>query len=294
MRVDTITKDKGDEAMTKPRTAAGRLGAAILTAVTMTAMAGTGSATQPGPEALIGTWTIQGGKTENDLAIQIRLESIDERGRATGTYCSTRPDMSIFGFELRPKGGVKTKLKKGVLKFSRSKRKYALSMNDDGTMRFDFSRKGKKSPTMTMERNEADGCLKRFATADETATHTVADAESGEFVGVWEGAAKGIKIGIHVASIGEDGQASALYCWTRKDGSMRAFDAGPEAAVQSVLEEGTVRAVRGRNSYELVAWGEDKVRHTYRWDGKNPMRTTLKRTTPSGCLARVRMFKQGT
>ena len=272
----------------------GRLAAAMMTAAMMTATTGAANAAQPGPEALIGTWTSQGGNTENGTAIQIRIESIDERGRATGTYCSTRPDTSVFGFELRPKGGVKASLKKGVLKFSRSKRKYALAMNDDGTTRFDFSRKGKKSPTMTMERSEADGCLTRFAASDETATHTVAAGEQGGFVGVWEGAAKKIKIGVHVASIGEDGQATALYCWTRKDRSMVAFDAGPEAAVQSVLEGETLRAVRGRHSYELVAKGEDKVRHTYRRDGKNPMRTTLKRATPSGCLARVRMREQGT
>ena len=109
-----------------------------------------------------------------------------------------------------------------------------------------------------------------------------------------DGSAKDkMKIGIHVASI-DDGRATALYCWTRKDGSMRAFDAGPEAAVQGVLESETLQAVQGRHSNQLVAKGEDKVRHTYRRDGKNPMRTTLKRTTPSGCLARVRMLDQGT
>ena len=272
----------------------GLIAAVMVAAVAMTSMAGTASAAQPGAAPLIGSWTIQGGKTENGIAIRIRIERIDDRGRATGTYCATRTDASFFGFELRPKGGVKTSVKKGVLKFARSKRKYALSMNDDGTMRFEYSRKGKKSPPMTLERSEAPGCLKRFAAADETATHAVAGGEPGTFVGVWEGTAQKIKIGIHVASIGEDGQATALYCWTRKDGSMVAFDAGPEAAVQSVLEEGTLRAVRGRHSYELVAKREDKVRHTYRRDGKNPMRTTLKRATPSGCLARVRMLEQGT
>ena len=145
---------------------------------------------------------IQGGAEEGGPEIQIRIESIDERGRATGTYCSTRPDTSIFGFELRAKGGVKTSLKKGVLKFSRSKRKYALSMNEDGTMQFKFSRKGKKSPPMTMERSEANGCLKRFATAGETARHTVPEGEQSALIGVWEGSGKNkLKIGIHVASI---------------------------------------------------------------------------------------------
>ena len=267
----------------------GFIGAAVVAA----SMAGTANAAQPGADQLIGSWTIQGGRTGNGIAIQIRIESIDDRGRATGTYCSTRTDTSIFGFELRPKGGVKTSLKDGVLKFARAQRKYALSMNDDGTMRFDYSRKGKKSPTMTMERSEADGCLKRFASSDETVAPTAAAGEQGGFVGVWEGAAKTIKIGVRIASIGEDGQATALYCWTRKDRSMVAFDAGPDAAVQSVLEGETLRAVRGRHSYELVAKGEDRLRHTYRRDGKNPMRTTLKRTTPSGCLARVRMREQG-
>ena len=272
----------------------GLIAATMIAAGAMASMAGTANAAQPSAEALIGSWTIQDGTTEDGIGVQIRIERIDDRGRATGTYCSTRTDTSIFGFELRPKGGVKTSLKNGVLKFSRSKRKYALAMNDDGTMRFDYSRKGKKSPTMTMERSEAGGCLARFAAADETATHTVGEGEQSGFVGVWEGAAKKIKIGVRVSSIGEDGQATALYCWTRKDGSMVAFDAGPEAAVQSVLDGATLRAVRGRHSYELVAKGEDKVRHTYRRDGKNPMRTTLKRTTPSGCLARVRMLEQGT
>lgn len=280
--------------MTHRVTIRDHLAAVMLTAVAMASMAATASAAQPSADRLIGSWTIQGGKTDDGIAVQIRIERIDDRGRATGTYCATRTDASIFGFELRPKGGVKTSLKKGALKFSRGKRKYALSINDDGTMRFEYSRKGKKSPTMTLERNEAPGCLDRFAASGETATHTVAAGEQGEFVGVWEGAAKKLTIGIHVASIGEDGQATALYCWTRKDRSMVAFDAGPEAAVQSVLEGETLRAVRGRNSYELVAKGEDRVRHTYRRDGKNPMRTTLKRTTPSGCLARVRMRDEGT
>ena len=265
------------------------IGAAVVAA----SMAGTASAAQSADQ-LIGSWTIQGGTTENGIAIQIRIEHIDDRGRATGTYCSTRPDDSIFGFELRPKGGVKASLRKGVLKFARSKRKYELSMNEDDTMRFEFSRKGKKSPTMTMERSEPDGCLKRFAPADETATHTVAAGGQDEFVGGWEGKAKNkIKIGIHVASIDGDGQANALYCWTRKDGSMVMFDAGPGATVQSMVEDGKLRAERGKHSYELVTSGEDKVRHTYRRDGKNPMHTTLKRTAPSGCLARVRMREQG-
>ena len=272
-----------------------RLAAAALAACVLATATGTVSAGQEDADRFIGTWTIQEGTTENNLAIQIRVEHIDDRNRATGTYCSTRPDGSIFGFELRPKGGVKTSQRKGALKFARGKRKYALSMNEDGTMRFDYSHKGKKSPPMTMERSDAGGCLERFAPADETASHVMGDGEAHEFVGVWEGKAKNkIKIGIHVASIGEDGQANALYCWTRKDGSIRAFDAGPGAAVQSMLEEGTLRAVRGRNSYELVAKGEDMVRHTYRRDGKNPQHTTLKRTQPSGCLTRIRMREHGT
>lgn len=169
-----------------------------------------------------------------------------------------------------------------------------MTPTDDGTMRFDYSRKGKKSPTMTLERTEVAGCLARFAAADETATHTVADGEPGAFVGVWEGAAKKLKIGVHVTSIGDNGQANGLYCFTRKDRSIVVFDAGPESTMQSVLEGETLRAVRGRHSYELIAKGDDRLRYTYRKDGKNPVRTTLKRTTPSGCLARVRMLEQGT
>ena len=109
-----------------------------------------------------------------------------------------------------------------------------------------------------------------------------------------EGTAKNkIKIGIHVASIAEDRQATALYCWTCKDGSTVAFDAGPEAAARSVVEDGKLRAERGKHSYELVTSGEEKVRHTYRKSGKNPVHTTLKRTAPRGCLARVRMREHG-
>ena len=276
--------------MTNTMTIKGLIAAAVVAA----SMAGTANAAQPSADALIGSWTIQGGTTEDGIAVQIRIERIDDRGRATGTYCSTRTDASIFGFELRPKGGVKTSLKGGDLKFARGKQKYAFSVNDDGTMRFDFSRKGKKSAPMTMERSEADGCLSRFAASDETATHTVAAGEQGGFVGVWEGAAKKMKIGVHVTSIGDNGQANGLYCFTRKDRSMVVFDVGPESTMQSALEGETLRAVRGRHSYELVAKGDDRLRYTYRRDGKNPMRTTLKRTTPSGCLARVRMLEQGT
>ena len=272
----------------------GLLARAVLTAWMLTITGGVAGAAQPSPDALLGTWALQGGAEEGGPEIQIRIERIDERGRATGTYCSTRPGTSIFGFELRAKGGVKTSLKRGVLKFSRSKRKYALSMNEDGTMQFKFSRKGKKSPPMTMERSEANGCLKRFATAGETARHTVPEGEQSALIGVWEGSGKNkLKIGIHVASISEDGKASTLYCWTRKDGSMVAFDTGAGAATDSVLEEGTLRAVRGKHSYELVATGEDEVRDTYRRDGKKPQHTTLKRTAPTGCLTRVRMREDG-
>ena len=147
---------------------------------------------------------------------------------------------------------------------------------------------------MTLERNEAPGCLNRFAAADETATHTADAGEQGGFVGVWEGKANKMKIGIHVTSIGENAQANGLYCFTRKDGSMVVFDAGPESTMQSVLEGEVLRAVRGRHSYELVAKGEDRLRYTYRKDGKNAVHTTLKRSTPSGCLARVRMRDERT
>ena len=257
--------------------------AAMLAAATATAA----------EEKLIGTWAIQGGTTKDGLEIMVRIESIDERGRATGTYCSTRPNGTLFAFELRPKGAVRTSLKKGVLKFKRSKRKYELSMNEDGTMHYDFWSKGKKDSPRTMERSEVRGCLERFAAAGETATHTVADGAQEGFVGTWEGTAKNkIKIGIHVVSIGEDGQAEALYCWIRKDGSIVAFDAGAGATVKSVLEDGRLLAVRGKHSYALVASGEDKVRHTYRRNGKNPRHTTLKRTTPTGCLTRVRLREE--
>lgn len=124
--------------------------------------------------------------------------------------------------------------------------------------------------------------------------HAIAEGDGSAFVGVWEGTTKNkLKIGIHIASIGEDGQANALYCWTRKDGSMVAFDTGAGAATQSVLEEGTLREVRGKHSYEVVASGEDEVRHTYRRNGKNPQHTTLKRTAPTGCLTRVRIPEDG-
>ena len=281
--------------MTNRVTIKGLIAAAMVAAGAMASLTGAASAAQPIADPLIGSWTIQGGTTEDGIGVQIRIERIDDRGRATGTYCSTRTDASFFGFELRPKGGVKTSLKRGVLKFARGKQKYALAMNDDGTMRFEYSRKGKKWPTMTMERSETAGCLKRFAAADETATHTVGEGEAGEFAGVWEGKAKNkIKIGIHVASIDGDGQANALHCWTRKDGSMVAFDAGPGETAHSVVEDGKLRTVRGKHSYELVTSGEDKVRHTYRKDGKNAVHTTLRRTTPSGCLTRVRMRDQDT
>ena len=77
-------------------------------------------------------------------------------------------------------------------------------------------------------------------------TYAIAKDAKSELVGVWEGTAKNkIKIGIHIASIGDDGTARALYCWTRKDGSMVAFDTGPGLATKSVLEDGKLRAVRG-------------------------------------------------
>ena len=243
-------------------------------------------------DALIGMWTIQGGTTEDGLGIMARIESIDQRGRATGTYCSTRPDGSIFGFELRPKGGVKTSVKNGVLKFGRSKRKYALSMNEDGTMRFDFSRKGKKSPTRTLERSEANGCLARFASVGESISHDVSADDETELVGIWAGKTnkRNLKVEIHLAHVSEDGQATGLYCWTRKDRSIVAFDVGPGAPTQTMIEDGTLKAPRGNVSFDVRPKGDDRLEFTFRKDGRKQLGAKLKRSEAKGCLTHIRML----
>ena len=263
----------------------------IAGAVVVASMAGTASAAQR-PDQLIGSWTIQGGTTEDGTSVQIRIERIDDRGRATGTYCATRPDGSIFGFELRPKGGVKTSLKKGVLKFSRSKRKYALSMNEDGTMLFEYSRKGKKSPTMTLERNEAAGCLERFASVGERVSHEVSEDEETELVGVWAGKTnkRNLKLEIHLAQVGASGQATGLYCWTRKDRSIVAFDVGPGAPTQTAIEDRTLKAPRGNVSYDVRPKGEDRLEFTFRKEGRKQLEAKLKRSEAKGCLTHIRML----
>ena len=53
---------------------------------------------------------MQGGADDSWSEIRERIESIDERGRSGGTYCTTRDDQSIFAFELRPKCEVKSKV----------------------------------------------------------------------------------------------------------------------------------------------------------------------------------------
>ena len=138
------------------------------------------------------------------------------------------------------------------------------------------------------------GCLERFAAAGETATHTVADGEQDGFVGTWGGEGEEQDQDRNPRRVDRRRRPSggAVLLDTQGRVDDRAFDAGAGAAVQSGLEDGRLLAVRGKHSYGLVASGEDKVRHTYRRNGKDPRHTTLKRTTPSGCLARVRLREE--
>ena len=70
---------------------------------------------------------------------------------------------------------------------------------------------------------------------------------------------------------------------------MRAFDTGPGAPTQAVLDEGTLKAPRGNVSFDLTPKGMDKVQFTYRKEGQKPRHTGLKRAETNGCLARIRM-----
>ena len=67
----------------------GRLARAVLTAWMLTVTGGVAGTAQPSPDALLGTWAIQGGAEEGGPEIQIRIESIDERGRATDLFART-------------------------------------------------------------------------------------------------------------------------------------------------------------------------------------------------------------
>ena len=58
---------------------------------------------------------------------------------------------------------------------------------------------------------------------------------------------------------------------------MRAFDTGPGAPTQTVLDEGTLKAPRGNVSFDLTPKGMDKVQFTYRKEGQKPRHTGLKR-----------------
>ena len=203
--------------MTRWKTTNAMRYATLLGILAATVMSQAGAA-QPKQDDLIGSWMMQ-EQDEHGLSSGIRITSIDERGRATGTYCSTWEDGSIFGFDLRPKGGVKSTVKDGVLNFARSKRKYALSVNEDGTMLFEFSSEGKKSGPRALVRSEPSGCLARFVPAAEHAVHSVAEEDESEFVGVWKGTTKDkLKMEIHVAEVGHDGQATAIHDHSRGAG----------------------------------------------------------------------------
>ena len=73
----------------------------------------------------------------------------------------------------------------------------------------EFSSEGKKSDPRTLERSEPSGCLARFVPVAEHAVHSVAEEDECEFVGVWKGTTKNkLKMEIHVAEVGHDGQAT--------------------------------------------------------------------------------------
>ena len=269
-----------------------KVGAVVaLLAATITAPTTTHAATLD-PQMLIGSWAVTVDKEDGSHTTEIRIESIDERGRAIGTYCSLWPDRAFFGFHLRPKGGVKTKIDDDQLKFGRSKRKYAFSLNDDGTLQFDFKSK-KTELTQVLTRTEGGGCLAWFAPSTETVTHTVAEDDTGELVGVWAGKTKKkAKVELHLAGIDENGQATGLYCWTRKDKSMVAFHIGEGGATQTSLADGTLTAPLAREMrYELESRGTDKLRVTYYKEDKKKRETRLKRAEAKGCLTQIRMLE---
>ena len=275
--------------MIKKRTATAALSAGLL-GLAMTAWIGTTNGAELDPQMLVGNWTITQETDDGPHTFQIRIENVDTKGRATGTYCSIRPDGSFFGFHLRPKGGVRTKVKDGELKFGRSKRKYALSLNDDGTLQYHFKSKT-HDLTRTLTRTEEGACLAWFARSGESFAHTVAEADADELVGVWAGKSKrNLKIEVHVASVNETGEATALYCWTRKDRSMVAFRTGPGAPTQTVLEDGTLKAPRGNVSFDVTPQRKDRLQFTFR-KGGNARNTRLKRSEAKGCLTHIRMLE---
>ena len=67
-------------------------GAALL-GVAVTAWTSATIAAELNPDDLVGSWTME-EETEDGLVqtIEIRIESVDKRGRATGTYCAVRTD----------------------------------------------------------------------------------------------------------------------------------------------------------------------------------------------------------
>ena len=243
-------------------------------------------------EGLVGTWVSQDQAHESWKGVEIEIAGIDERGRATGVYCSTREDGSFFGFELHPKGGVKTSMKEGVLTFERHKRRYALAANEDGTMGLGFRSKDKKWPTATFERGTPAGCLTRVAPVGERISHDVSAEDETDLVGIWAGktSKRNLEVEIHLAHVSKDGQATGLYCWTRKDRSIVAFDVGPRAPTQTVIEDGTLKAPRGDASFEVKPKGVDRLEFTFRKDGRKRLGAKLERSEAKGCLTHIRML----
>ena len=266
------------------RTLATALLALALSSGAMATAAATSEAT------LIGSWTVHHETDQGPRQTSVRIASIDERGRATGTYCWTQPDGAVFAFRLGTKRAVKTSMKDGVLKFKRRKSKYEVALNEDGRMRVDFKGKSTRSHTLTRDDDES-GCLGRLTYSGEKVTHAVAaDAETG-LVGIWTG--KGgnqRKIEIHVAKVNEQGQATAVFCWTNKDRSVGAFQASPEGPTRTTLEDGTLNMPVSANAgIELTPKAEDRLQFRYRENGKTVETKTLKRKAAKGCLTHLHM-----
>ena len=243
-------------------------------------------------EALIGSWTVHHEREQLPRQTSIRIASIDERGRATGTYCWTRPDGGTFAFRLGTKRAVKTSMQDGVLKFKRWRGKYELSLNEDGTMQLNF--KGRTTRALTFKRDEDEsGCLQRVARSGEKVAHAVAEEAETELVGIWTGKGrKQRKIEIHIAKVNDQGQATALFCWTNKDRSVGGIQAHPEGPTRTTLEDGALKMPVGVNAgIELTPKAEDRLRFRYRENGKTVETKTLKRKAAKGCLTHIRMLE---
>ena len=95
---------------------------------------------------------------------------------------------------------------------------------------------------MTMERNDPAGYLDRFAAAEETTTHTVADREPGAFADVWKSGAKlPFKVTIDADPM-QRSRITRIDFWVPSDAVVTAGPEGNAQARTAMVTEEKVRA----------------------------------------------------